>query len=160
MRPFIPARKGVIKASNADNIAHNTNPPVPSYTDTASVAADQPGSQVKSDTDLVVSSPKENVVQNKDSVMAQKTDEVKTSQIHSEDSVIQSPEKGKIIEGNNIVVDFNNSLLQGNAVMNEPDQFKGIAVLIKKGRNITLKNLSAKGYKIAWLRSSSRRLRK
>ena len=104
IRIFIPARKGVIKAANADNIAQNTNPPAPSYTDTASVAADQAGSRMKSDTDLVVSPPKENVVQNKDSVMAQKTDEVKTSQIHSEDSVIRSPEKGKIIEGNNIVV--------------------------------------------------------
>jgi parallel beta-helix repeat protein len=56
-----------------------------------------------------------------------------------------------VIEGNNIVVDFSNSLLQGNLVMNEPDRFNGIAILIKKGRNITLKNLAAKGYKIALL---------
>jgi parallel beta-helix repeat protein len=56
-----------------------------------------------------------------------------------------------VIEGNNIVVDFSNSLLQGNLAMNEPDRFNGIAVLIKKGRNITLKNLAAKGYKIALL---------
>ena len=32
-----------------------------------------------------------------------------------------------------------------------PDEFFGVAVIIKGGKNITLKNLKAKGYKVALL---------
>ena len=70
-----------------------------------------------------------------------------------------SMEEGVIvIEGNNITVDFNNSILKGsNANLpagrqeRNPDEFFGVAVLIKGGKNITIKNLKAKGYKIALL---------
>src|ERR1700712_4524116 len=54
-----------------------------------------------------------------------------------------------LIKGNNIVIDFNNSLLKGNNVQQHPDEFGGIAIRIVEGHNITIKNLKAKGYKIA-----------
>ena len=53
------------------------------------------------------------------------------------------------IEGNNIVVDFNNAVLDGNINKSLPDKFFGVAVNIKSGENITIKNLTAKGYKVA-----------
>ena len=70
-----------------------------------------------------------------------------------------SMEEGVIvIEGNNITVDFNNSVLRGSNTNlpagrqgKNPDEFFGVAILIKGGRNITIKNLKAKGYKVALL---------
>ncbi len=60
------------------------------------------------------------------------------------------PSPGVIeIEGNDIVVDFNNAVLDGNIKGNMPDKFFGIAINIKAGKNITIKNLAAKGYKLA-----------
>ncbi len=56
-----------------------------------------------------------------------------------------------LIEGNNITVDFNNAVLKGSNLKKQPDEFFGVAILIKNGRNITIKNLKAKGYKIALL---------
>ena len=56
-----------------------------------------------------------------------------------------------IIEGNNITVDFNNSVLKGSNAKKNPDEFFGVAILIKGGKNITIKNLKAKGYKVALL---------
>ena len=54
-----------------------------------------------------------------------------------------------VIEGNNITVDFNNAILQSAKKI--PDEFIGVAVLIKGGNNITVKNLKASGYKVALL---------
>ena len=54
-----------------------------------------------------------------------------------------------IVEGNNIIVDFNNALLAGSASSTEPDEFSGVAVLIRNSRKVTIRNLKAKGYKIA-----------
>ena len=54
-----------------------------------------------------------------------------------------------IIEGNNITVDFNNAILSGSNSKKGPDEFFGIAVYIRSGKNITIKNLKAKGYKVA-----------
>jgi parallel beta-helix repeat protein len=54
-----------------------------------------------------------------------------------------------IIEGNNIVVDFNNAELSGSNKINTPDGFFGTAVLIRNSKNITIKNLKARGYKVA-----------
>src|SRR5688572_20819934 len=56
-----------------------------------------------------------------------------------------------VIEGNNITVDFNNSVLKGSNAKKDPDRFFGVAIFIKGGKNITIKNLKAKGYKIALL---------
>ena len=54
-----------------------------------------------------------------------------------------------IIEGNNIIVDFNNAVLKGSNLKKTPDEFFGVAILIRSGKNITIKNLKARGYKIA-----------
>lgn len=54
-----------------------------------------------------------------------------------------------IIEGNNITVDFNNAILNGSNLKKRPDEFFGVAILIRSGSNITIKNLKAKGYKVA-----------
>jgi parallel beta-helix repeat protein len=53
-----------------------------------------------------------------------------------------------IIEGNNITVDFNGAVISGNSNEENPDRFKGTCIIIKSGRNITLKNLTVKGYKV------------
>ena len=54
------------------------------------------------------------------------------------------------ITGNNIVVDFKHATLVGSNNEKLPDQFYGLAISIK-GKNITIKNLIAKGYKVALL---------
>lgn len=53
------------------------------------------------------------------------------------------------ISGDNIVVDFNNATLRGNNGKQMPDEFEGLAILVKGGKNITIKNLNARGYKVA-----------
>ena len=53
------------------------------------------------------------------------------------------------IEGNNLVVDFNNATLIGSNDKTNPDEFYGAAIYIHKGENITIKNLVCKGFKIA-----------
>lgn len=52
------------------------------------------------------------------------------------------------IIGNNFTVDFNHTFLKGNSSQLFPNQFHGLAVLIK-GNNITIKNARISGYKIA-----------
>jgi parallel beta-helix repeat protein len=56
-----------------------------------------------------------------------------------------------VIEGNDLTVDFNGVLLMGSSNTQSPDGFYGVAVLIKGGKNITIKNLTARGYKVALL---------
>lgn len=56
-----------------------------------------------------------------------------------------------IIEGDNIVVDFNHATLKGSTAVKNADGFYGVAILIRKGKNITIKNLTARGYKVAVL---------
>ncbi|MBD0286591.1 MAG: right-handed parallel beta-helix repeat-containing protein, partial [Flavisolibacter sp.] len=53
------------------------------------------------------------------------------------------------IKGDNITIDFNNARLIGNTSKQTPDQFSGIAIQVVQGKNITIKNLAAKGYKVA-----------
>lgn len=55
-----------------------------------------------------------------------------------------------VIEGNFITVDFNDAVLQSTIDPSRPNEFTGLAVLIKKGSSyITLKNANIHGYKIA-----------
>ncbi|HVT84534.1 MAG TPA: right-handed parallel beta-helix repeat-containing protein [Chitinophagaceae bacterium] len=56
-----------------------------------------------------------------------------------------------IIEGNNITIDFNNAILQGSNSKKNPDEFFGVAILIQNSKYVTIKNLRAKGYKVALL---------
>ncbi|HEY0680384.1 MAG TPA: right-handed parallel beta-helix repeat-containing protein [Chitinophagaceae bacterium] len=53
------------------------------------------------------------------------------------------------ISGNDIVVDFNNALLKGSNEKQLPDEFYGLAIMVKGGKNITIRNLSIRGYKVA-----------
>lgn len=53
------------------------------------------------------------------------------------------------ISGENIVVDFNNAVLRGSIDKQMPNEFYGLAVLVKGGKNITIRNLNARGYKVA-----------
>ncbi len=60
-----------------------------------------------------------------------------------------------VIEGHDIIVDFNQSVLKGSNDKNRPDEFYGLAIRIAKGsKNITLKNAFIHGYKIALLADS------
>src|SRR5688572_3617743 len=53
------------------------------------------------------------------------------------------------ISGNDIVIDFDGALLRGSNDKQFPNEFYGLAILVKGGKNITIKNLRAKGYKVA-----------
>jgi len=72
-------------------------------------------------------------------------------QTYKLDASISMEEAVIVIEGNNITVDFNNSILKGSNTKKQPDEFFGVAILIKGGKNITIKNLKVKGYKVALL---------
>jgi len=54
-----------------------------------------------------------------------------------------------IIEGAGTVVDFQGATFVGNANREQPDQYKGLAILVKNGKDITIKNLKIRGYKVA-----------
>lgn len=62
------------------------------------------------------------------------------------------------IEGNNIIIDFAGVELQGNGLRNSPDQFKGIAIFIRNSKNVTIRNLKAKGYKLALIARNTEKL--
>ena len=54
-----------------------------------------------------------------------------------------------VIEGKNIIIDFNNAILKGSNSKKLPDEFFGLAIIIRNSKNVTVKNLNAKGYKVA-----------
>jgi parallel beta-helix repeat protein len=54
-----------------------------------------------------------------------------------------------VIEGHNIIIDFNNSTLRGSNRNKNPDEFFGTALLIRNSKHVTVKNLKAHGYKVA-----------
>ncbi|MES1217595.1 MAG: right-handed parallel beta-helix repeat-containing protein [Bacteroidota bacterium] len=56
-----------------------------------------------------------------------------------------------LIQGDNITVDFNNVILKGSKTSSDPDGFKGVGIMILDSKNVTIKNLKAKGYKVALL---------
>lgn len=63
-----------------------------------------------------------------------------------------------IIEGNNITIDFNGAELRGSNGHTSPDEFFGRAVLIRNSRNVIIKNLKARGYRIALMASNVEQL--
>ena len=83
-----------------------------------------------------------------------KTTKIK-KQVYKLDAYQKMDQAVVIIEGENITVDFNNAVLQGSnsnlATTKNPDEFFGIAVLVKNSKKVTIKNLKAKGYKVALL---------
>jgi parallel beta-helix repeat protein len=52
------------------------------------------------------------------------------------------------IEGDGITVDFNGAVINGGRGKSLPDQFSGMGIVIK-GKNITLKNATLRGFKVA-----------
>jgi nitrous oxidase accessory protein NosD len=56
-----------------------------------------------------------------------------------------------VVRGSNITVDFGGATLHGAAPGADPDAFTGLAVLVDGGENVTIKNLTARGYKIGIL---------
>ncbi len=62
------------------------------------------------------------------------------------------------ITGKNIVVDFRQLHLDGGAGR-EPNKYTGIGILISDADNVTLRNLSVRGYKIALLVKNTKGLR-
>ncbi|MCB9278282.1 MAG: right-handed parallel beta-helix repeat-containing protein [Lewinellaceae bacterium] len=52
------------------------------------------------------------------------------------------------VQGEDIVLDFSGITLDGAAETDMPDQFKGLGILVKDSRNVTIKNLSVRGYKV------------
>jgi parallel beta-helix repeat protein len=63
-----------------------------------------------------------------------------------------------VITGNNITLDFAGIELRGSNKKKTPDEFFGIAILIRDGQNITIKNLKARGYKVALLARNVKQL--
>ena len=54
-----------------------------------------------------------------------------------------------VIRGEDITVDFAGAVLSGGTDGADPDGYAGIGVLVDGGRNVTIKNASIRGYKIA-----------
>jgi parallel beta-helix repeat protein len=59
-----------------------------------------------------------------------------------------------VVEGNNITVDFNGAELRGSNNKSLPNEFKGVAIIIK-GNHVTLKNAIIRGYKVAVMAQNS-----
>ncbi|HZH00994.1 MAG TPA: right-handed parallel beta-helix repeat-containing protein, partial [Flavisolibacter sp.] len=64
-------------------------------------------------------------------------------------SSVGSHQPAIIIHGDNIVLDFNQAVLNGNSALAKPDAFTGIAIEIRQSKNVTIRNLNAKGFKVA-----------
>lgn len=52
-----------------------------------------------------------------------------------------------VIEGNDIAIDFNGSILAGSNDKKLPNEFYGVGIFIKSGKNITIKMLLPKDLK-------------
>ena len=55
------------------------------------------------------------------------------------------------IRGENITVDFNGAVLSGGAGGEDPDSYAGVGILVDGGRNVTVRNATIRGYKVAIL---------
>ncbi|MBI5856952.1 MAG: right-handed parallel beta-helix repeat-containing protein [Sphingobacteriales bacterium] len=71
--------------------------------------------------------------------------------IYKLDAPVDTSQSVVLIEGNNITVDFNTAEMKGSNGTINPDEFFGVAVIIRNCKNVTIKNLKARSYKIALL---------
>ncbi|HVZ56507.1 MAG TPA: right-handed parallel beta-helix repeat-containing protein [Chitinophagaceae bacterium] len=55
------------------------------------------------------------------------------------------------IHGDHITVDFGQSVLQGSNRQQDPDAFFGLAILVHDCRQVTIRNLKVRGYRVALL---------
>jgi parallel beta-helix repeat protein len=68
-------------------------------------------------------------------------------------------DKGTIVvEGSDIIIDFNNAELNGSTVTQRPDEFSGTGLLIVNSNNVTIRNLKARGFKLALVAFNATRL--
>jgi nitrous oxidase accessory protein NosD len=63
-----------------------------------------------------------------------------------------------VIRASNAIVDFTGVVLEGAPPGADPDSVTGLAVLVDGGENVTLRNLTARGYKVGILARHSKRL--
>ena len=63
-----------------------------------------------------------------------------------------------VIRGNNLTVDFSGSTIEGTVPTAEPDQRSGVGIDIQ-GKNITIKNVNVRGYKVGLIARNSPGLR-
>ena len=63
------------------------------------------------------------------------------------------------IRGSNLTVDFSGVTLRGAPDTADPDTFAGVAVFVDGGENVTIRNLTARGYKIGVLAKQTKNLR-
>ncbi|HZH99528.1 MAG TPA: hypothetical protein VEX63_00190, partial [Flavisolibacter sp.] len=69
---------------------------------------------------------------------------VKRQQYNLSSAYSQQP--AILIHGDNIVLDFNQAILNGNSAQAKPDEFTGIAIQIRQSKNVTIRNLNVKGF--------------
>jgi hypothetical protein len=62
------------------------------------------------------------------------------------------------IRGSNVSIDFSGVTLRGADPAADPDAFTGVAVLVDGGENVTIRNLTARGYKVGVLARHVKRL--
>jgi hypothetical protein len=62
------------------------------------------------------------------------------------------------IRGSNLTIDFAGATLRGASASADPDSFAGVAVFVDGGENVTIRNLTARGYKVGILARGARRL--
>ena len=55
------------------------------------------------------------------------------------------------IRASNVTIDFTGAVLRGAHAGADPDTFTGLAVLVDGGENVTITNLTARGYKVGVL---------
>jgi nitrous oxidase accessory protein NosD len=63
-----------------------------------------------------------------------------------------------VIRGSNLTVDFTGVTLLGGKADADPDTYAGLAVLVDGGENVTIRNLTARGYRIGVYARKSRGL--
>ncbi len=78
--------------------------------------------------------------------------------IYKLDAIKNNEKPVVLIEGDNIVVDFNNAELTGSNRVENPDEYFGVAILIRNSKNVTIRNLKARGYKVALQASNVEKL--
>src|SRR6478609_5042747 len=52
------------------------------------------------------------------------------------------------IRASNVTIDFSGAVLRGADADADPDTFTGVAVLVDGGDHVTIRNLTARGYKV------------
>lgn len=74
------------------------------------------------------------------------------------DETIPTLQPALTIRGDGITVDFAGATFQGSAESVDPNERKGLAILVE-GNNVTLKNLNVHGYKVGLMARNSKGLR-